>query len=327
MPQFSLIVLSYKSAPHIERCLKALAAQDGDFEIILADNGSGDADYGAIAAQYDGVRFIQNGDNLGFAKGNNQAAQHAKGDWLGFINPDAFVDADWLSAMRSATERNPDISIFTSLQLDAANPNRLDGVGDGMSLFGFPYRMGYGHQRPSDLADSLVFSPCGAAFVIKRSLFEALGGFEESFFCYCEDADLGFRAQLSGQSTVFVADAIMHHIGSASLGVRSDFAILHGYRNRLWLYGRNMPLLALLLTLPFHIVITLIYLLKDVLGGKGAVAVCGLVDGLKGLPSVMTYRQKHHKYARQNRLNTLRSMTFDPIRALRRAIDHRPPQV
>ncbi len=322
MSSFSLITLSYQSGTHTQRCLEALLAQ-GATEIIHADNGSSDIDLRALKARFPSIIQVDNGENLGFAAGMNRAAAQAKGDWLGFINPDAFAESHWLDAMRAAIIACPDTHIFTALQLDADNPTRMDGAGDALTGFGFPYRAGFGQPVPADLQLAEVFAPCGAAFVIHRDLFEALGGFDERLFCYCEDADLGFRARLRGERTVFVPEAIVHHVGSASLGVRSDFALWHGYRNRFWLFVKNMPLVLLVATLPLHIGMTLLMALKDTLKGRAGIVWPALWAGLKGLRPILANRKLIQKTRQISALRLAKTLTWSPLKIARRDPDHR----
>ena len=317
MTTVSIIVLAYKSASTIERCLNALTPFDA--EIILADNGSGDLDFQALTAKYPAVRFLPFTENLGFAAGNNRAAEIATGDWLSFINPDAFADAGWLDAMTAAITAWPYTAIFTSLQLDAADASRMDGAGDGLTFFGFPYRAGFGQPLPAQLAGKSVFSPCGAAFVIRRDLFEQLGGFDERFFCYCEDADLGARARLLGHNCRLVPDAKVAHIGSASTGVRSDFALYHGYRNRLWLYAKTMPLWLLIPTLPIHAGLTLLGAAKDTLNGKGGLVWKALGDALKGMGPILRSRTQIQRERQIGALRLAKVLTWNPLKIIRRS--------
>ncbi|MGZ3304623.1 MAG: glycosyltransferase family 2 protein [Asticcacaulis sp.] len=319
---FSLITLAYNSKPHLRRCLEALSVLDAD--IICTDNGSTDGtDFKALQTEFLHVKFALFGENLGFAAGNNRAANLATGDWLGFINPDAFADANWIEAMRTAINTHPETAIFTSLQVDASDPSRMDGAGDGMSFFGFPFRMGYGRPVPVDLKTARVFAPCGAAFLIRRELWEALGGFDERFFAYCEDADLGFRAQLLGQGCVFVPDARVAHVGSASTGKRSDFALYHGYRNRIWLYAKNMPPALLIATLPVHAALTLIGALKDTLAGRGGVVWRAMADALNGMGPILRERAAIGKTRKISALRLAALLTWNPLIIARRALDHR----
>jgi GT2 family glycosyltransferase len=322
MATFSLIVLAYNSGRYLDRCLSALSVFDA--EIICADNGSTDGtDFAALQAKFPAVQFHPFGENLGFAAGNNRAAAEAAGEWLGFINPDAFADPQWLPVMQAAIAADPEARLFTSLQLDAADPAKLDGAGDAMTFFGFPYRMGFGRPLPADLEPAGVFSPCGAAFLIHRDLWRQLGGFDERFFTYCEDADLGFRAQLLGHACRFVPKACVAHVGSASTSVRSDFALYHGYRNRLWLYLKNMPLTLLIPTLPLHIGLTLLGALNDTRKGRRRTAWRGIVDALSGMGPILKSR---HTIAKSRQISALRLaclLTWNPAKIARRALDHR----
>ncbi|MDC7682768.1 glycosyltransferase family 2 protein [Asticcacaulis sp. BYS171W] len=342
-PRFSLIVLAYQSGGYLERCIEALKAlecapQSGsrfsesgarqtiDFEIILADNGSTDGAPQQVIAKHPDVRFVDNGGNMGFAKGMNQAAGHAKGQWLAFINPDVFVHATWLAQMDAAIEQYPDTRIFTSLQLDPQDQTILDGAGDGMTFFGFPFRMGYRASKPPHIPVSEVFSPCGAAFVIERGLFERLNGFYERFFIYCEDADLGMRARLQGERVLLIPEAKVDHIGSATLGARSDFALYHGYRNRLWMYLKNTPGPVMALTLLPHIGFSLSIALKDVLKGRGTIVGRALREAIFGLGAVWDDRRAIHKKRLLTSFDFLRLLTFSPRLILRRGLDLRSPK-
>jgi N-acetylglucosaminyl-diphospho-decaprenol L-rhamnosyltransferase len=131
------------------------------------------------------------------------------------------------------------VRCFTSLQMVADEPGLMDGAGDVMTSAGIPFRGGYRRRRPADLAEGEVFSACGAATLIDRDLFLGLGGFDERFFCYCEDVDLGYRLRLAGETTLLLPAAVVEHVGSASTGVRSDFSIFHGSRNRIWTFIKN----------------------------------------------------------------------------------------
>ncbi len=139
----------------------------------------------------------------------------------------------------------------------------------------------------------------------------------------CEDADLGFRARLRGERTVFVPGAVVRHVGSASLGVRSDFALWHGYRNRLWLYVKNMPLTLLIPTLPLHIGMVLLLALKDTLKGKAGIVWPALWAGLTGLGPILRDRKLIQKTRQISALRLAKSLTWSPLKIARRDPDPR----
>jgi len=228
----SVIVVAWQSGPDLTRCLSALAGQTlPPLEILLVDNASTDGAPEAAMREVPGIVLVPAGANLGFAAGVNLGARQAQGEWLALINPDAFATPDWLERLLAGAARNPAVACFGCRQAMADAPGRLDGLGDVMSLPGIPYRGGYGLPDPGAVEEGECFSACGGAMLVRRSLFEALGGFDEDLFMYCEDVDLGYRIRLAGGACMVIPDALVDHVGSASTGgAGSDFASFHGAR-------------------------------------------------------------------------------------------------
>jgi N-acetylglucosaminyl-diphospho-decaprenol L-rhamnosyltransferase len=198
-PQVSIVVVVYESGPTLAQCLAAVRAQRfTDYELILVDNASSDRTAQAAATADPAIRLIENAENLGFAAAVNQGAKAARGRWLALLNPDAFAEPDWLAQLVTASQAHPGVHSFTSRQLMAEDPTKLDGLGDVMALAGYPFRGGYTHPDPGHLEPGWVFSACGGAMLVERDLFLRLGGFDERLFCYCEDVDLGYRLRLVG---------------------------------------------------------------------------------------------------------------------------------
>jgi N-acetylglucosaminyl-diphospho-decaprenol L-rhamnosyltransferase len=134
-PVISVVVVAYESGATLSRCLAALRVQTfGDFEVLLVDNGSSDGAPQGAAKADPTIRLIEAGGNIGFAAGNNLAAQQAKGQWLALLNPDAYADPDWLEQLMAATQRWPQIRSFACLQKAADRPGRIDGAGDVLTL-------------------------------------------------------------------------------------------------------------------------------------------------------------------------------------------------
>ncbi|HET6970414.1 MAG TPA: glycosyltransferase family 2 protein [Phenylobacterium sp.] len=265
-PALTVCVIAYNSGPTLRTCLGRLSAQTfRDFETLVIDNASPDPGDSAIAAEFPDVRLIRNTENLGFTGAGNQGARLGRGRWYVLLNPDAYARPDWLAELVAAAERHPQVGSFTSVQLAEDAPGKLDGLGDVMSIFGIPYRGGYLNPDHGQAREGEVFSPCGAAMMIDRRLFLDLGGFDEDFFCYGEDVDLGYRLQLAGRPTLLVPRAIIGHVGSASSGGRkSEFAVFHGTRNRFWVLFKNTPAVLLPLVVPLHLMaLVAIYLRRE----------------------------------------------------------------
>ncbi|MBL8770071.1 MAG: glycosyltransferase family 2 protein [Phenylobacterium sp.] len=269
-PAATVCVIAYNSGPTLRACLQHLGAQAfRDFETLIIDNASPDPGDAAIAEAFvrshAGARLIRNPENLGFTGAGNQGAREGRGRWYVLLNPDAYAEPDWLAGLMAAAGRHPDVRAFTSRQVVAEDPGLLDGLGDVMSITGIPYRGGYLNPDRGQAREGEVFSPCGAAMMIDRELFLRLGGFDEAFFCYGEDVDLGYRLQLAGEPTLLVPAATIRHVGSASTGGRkSEFAVFHGTRNRFWVLFKNTPAPLLPLVVPLHLMaLVLIYLRRE----------------------------------------------------------------
>lgn len=233
--------------------------------------------------------------NRGFAQANNHAAALAVGcEWIALVNPDAFLDDTWFARMLYAARQHPEYACFASRLNIAGASGQVDGLGDAYHVSGLFWREG--HQRPAERCDlSLreVFSPCAAAALYRRDAFLSVGGFDEDFFCYAEDVDLGFRLRLAGHRCLLVPDAVAMHVGSATTGgQRSDFAVYHGHRNLVWAYIKNIPGVLFWLFLPLHLALNLVTVVWFVARGQGRVILAAKRDAVRGVPKVWRKRRE-----------------------------------
>jgi GT2 family glycosyltransferase len=257
------------------------------------DNASTDNSLGVVENRWPEVRVIRMEKNVGFAAANNAAAHVAKGRWLALLNPDAFPAPDWFQALLTACETHPSRYFFASCQIQADNPNLLDGTGDQYSTGGIAWRRHHGRlvDEVPQLMDE-VFSACGASAFYPRDAYLSVGGFDESFFSYLEDIDLGFRLRLSGYRCLYVPQARVFHVGSASLGVNSEFAIYHSLRNLVWVYFKNMPAPYFWKFFPVHLMTSIGYSLYYAFCCCPCVSLRAAKDALLGLPSILDTRKK-----------------------------------
>lgn len=295
-PCFSVLIVNYNSAHVLPAALKSLAAQRySDFEVLVLDNNGDDRPaFEALAkAEYSfPIRFELADCNLGFAAGMNRLAKLAQGEWLATLNPDARADPDWLAAAKVEIDAGYDGDMLASLQLDAGDPNILDGAGDRYSIYGLAWRAGHGQRRESFVLPDDVFSPCGAAAFYHRDRFLELGGYCERFFCYLEDVDLGFRMRRTGGRCKLLKDAIVLHEGGVSSGGKnSDFAVEQGMRNLINLAVRCMPLPWLLFSILFAPLTLGLLLVRHMSRGQGGAALKGLCCGLKDVPAAKAERR------------------------------------
>ena len=297
----AVLIVNWNGGELLTRCLESVHAQQRRPDrIIVVDNASTDDSLSRASDALRGVELIRLPSNVGFAKANNLAARAAGGcDALALLNPDAVAQPEWLHTLMNEMERNPAAAGFASRMLLASTPQYLDGAGDSYHVSGRAWRNGHGQplqQWPG--TDGEVFGPCAAAALYRREAFDEVGGFDEQYFCYFEDVDLAFRMRLRGHRFFYVHAAIVHHVGSALSGYRSDFAVYHGERNAVWTFVKDMPAPLFWLYLPQHVALNCAALLYYPWRGQGRVVLRAKVDALRGLRIVLA-RRKLVQRARQ----------------------------
>ncbi|MFU8787385.1 MAG: glycosyltransferase family 2 protein [Methylobacter sp.] len=289
----TVIIVNWNGGDLLRRCLSHLQMQSyPPRRILLMDNGSSDGS-AQLAAQAPGVTVRYLNDNLGFAAANNRALDECDTEWVALLNPDALPDKDWLLNLMKATEQHPAISVFGSKQMQLETPDKIDGKGDIYHISGLLWRDGYGKtQSGSGDVGQAIFSPCACAAFYRLSVLKQVGGFDEDFFCYVEDVDLGFRLQLNNYPARYVPEATVYHAGSASTGgQRSDFSIYHGHRNMVWAFVKNMPGILFWLLLPLHAALNIVSVLYFSRQGQANIIVKAKKDALNGLPNMWRKRR------------------------------------
>lgn len=295
----SVIVVNWNGEQFLERCLAALMVQTvSPHEIILVDNASSDRSVD-IVRRFPSVRLMLQDWNTGFARGNNLAIKAAseESEWIALINPDAFAEPRWLEALLMAAECNPAFDVFGSKLINAADPTMLDGAGDVYHVSGRVWRMARGIPvKAAANNECEVFSPCAAAALYRRSALREIGGFDEDYFCYVEDVDLGFRLRLAGYRCLYAPQSVAHHVGSGTTGGQhGDFALYHGHRNLVWTFVKDMPGVLLWLLLPLHLTLNLLSIIWFALRGRGRVIWRAKRDALLGLAKMWRKRQQVQK--------------------------------
>ncbi len=254
-PIATIIVVTYNSARWLARQRAALEAQtETRWRLVVFDNASRPDERPKASDLAAGGTVIQSEQNIGFAAGNNAAADDADTPYLVFLNPDAFPEPGWLAALVTAAERFPHAVAIGSTQIRAGHPDVFDGTGDVLHASGLAYRSNYGKKRRAVPPLSDTFAACAAAMLVRQEAFEAVGGFDESYFAYFEDVDLCFRLRLAGGVVLQSPDAVVAHVGGGAGNERSGFADFHGARNRMRTFVKCMPAALLWPLLPVHLV-------------------------------------------------------------------------
>lgn len=239
----SVVIVSWNGREDLRHCLGALRHQsDTAFDIIVVDNGSSDDTLAMLQRDFPEVRVIAVGRNTGFAAGCNRGIEAADADWVATLNPDTRAEADWIAEMkRHAAEAEDDVGMLASHLLFLDQPGIINSR--GLSLT----RSAQGVDRDYDQPDGgsyrvdSVFCPTAGAAFYRRDMLDGVRGphgyFDETFFMYGEDLDLGWRCRLAGWAAQYVPTAVVHHRFQASARQRgANFAAQQVRRNRLrWL--------------------------------------------------------------------------------------------
>lgn len=192
----SIIIVGYNSLSDLPRCLASLQedmAQED--EVIVVDNASQDGTPQAIREHFPWVRVLCSPENVGFGAANNLAAAQARGEYLAFLNPDTTAEPGWLEALIAALEDDPSAGLATPKILLMQDPQRINTCGNDIHISGLTLCRGMGEPSAAFSQLETVSAVSGAAFVVRRALFEAIGGFDPLFFMYMEDTDLSLRAR------------------------------------------------------------------------------------------------------------------------------------
>jgi GT2 family glycosyltransferase len=287
-----VIVLNWNGARWLDRCLTALTRQQGcAFEVVVVDNASTDGSAEIVRDRFPECRVVALDANVGFAAGNNAGARDATVPYLVFLNNDTEVQPGWLAALAAAVERDAQIGLVTSHIVFMDRPDLVDSAGDGYLRCGAAFKHRHGQPLEGRSGELEVFGACGAGFLIRRELFERLGGFDEDYFMVYEDVDLSYRARLLGATCVLARSAVVKHAGSGSLGRMSPRAVYYGQRNLEWTWIKNSPAPLLWRSLPAHVLYDLAGFAGYARAGQLGAWVRGKLAALAELPAVLRKRR------------------------------------
>ena len=248
-------------------CLRSLESQTFDkFEVIVVDNS------GARRAHTENprVRILANDRNVGFGAAINQAVHASHTPYVATLNDDAVAHPRWLEALVAAAEARPDAGMCAS-QVLLAGSGRLDSAGMLIAADGSSKQRGHEQSRDQFDRSTEALCPSGSAALYRRKMLDQIGLFDESFFLYCEDTDLGLRARRAGWECAYVPAAVVEHRYSHSAGRATPLKAYYVERNRLFTAIKNLPLPMLLLA-PFASIGRYFWHLFAILEGRGKLA-------------------------------------------------------
>lgn len=248
----SIVVVTHNSEKDINSCLQNLLKTNyPKLEIIVIDNKSTDKTKEIISRDFPEVILIKNSKNFGFAKGSNQGIKKTMNELIAVINPDTLVTTDWLIPLSEAISKK-DIAICQPKILLTKKRRLINSNGKTTHFLGFEWLTDYlKPDLPMNPHEITSFS--GACFLVKKEIFNNLGGFDNDFFMYYEDGDFSWRLRLAGYKILVISESVVYHDYKyipdlKNKDIKRKFYLLE--RNRLMMILKNYSLRTLILISP-----------------------------------------------------------------------------
>lgn len=253
----SIIIVNWNGEHFLYDCFRSLKTQTfKNFEIIFVDNGSNDnsvlvskklsIDLGLP------LKSVILSANKGFTGGNIEGLKHCSGEYIALLNNDTIATKRWLEALTMAMDSHPELGICAS-KLIVAGENVIDSAGDGYSTFGRAFKRGEGNPPHDFSIKEYVFGACAGAALYRRRMLNEIGFFDDDFFILFEDADINFRAQLSGWKCLYVPEAVVYHKVGGTLKNHGGAESYYAVRNDKLVKIKNIPLSIIFCKMPFLI--------------------------------------------------------------------------
>lgn len=279
----TVVIPNYNGKHFLKACLDSLAAQRyRDFETLIVDNASSDGSIEFIEENYKNVTLMKMDKNYGFCGGVNIGIKAANTEYVLLLNNDTEVDENFVEYMVKAIEKSDKIFSVSSRMVNFYKRDIMDDAGDSYNLLGWGAQRGVGQPNRRYDKACKVFSACGGAAIYRKSVFEEMGYFDENHFAYLEDIDVGYRAKTRGYINTYEPKAVVYHVGSGTTGSKyNSFKVRMAARNNVYVIYKNMPLLQLLINLPFLAVGYIIKMIFFARKGFAKEYYSGLFEGIK----------------------------------------------
>ncbi len=254
MYKASVVIPNYNGEKYIDECMNALRKQrEQSFEVILVDNASEDKSIAAFEAYNDlNIRTITLDENYGFSRAVNEGIKASESEYVILLNNDTHVGKNFVGALVDAMDEDDNIFSAQAHMLQYSDRTITDSAGDYFCALGWGFSRGKDEKASKFTERRDVFSSCAGAAIYRKSVFETIGYFDEVFFAYLEDMDIGYRAKLHGYRNVFIPEAKVLHVGSGSSGSRyNEFKTKLAARNSMLVMYKNFAGWQFLVNIPF----------------------------------------------------------------------------
>lgn len=296
----TVVIPNYNGRNYLQDCLTSLLEGSEVPAIIVVDNGSADESAAMVKEKFPMVKLIALPENRGFSAAVNIGIREAGTEYVFLLNNDTVVLKDTIEELEAAMERHPKAFSVAAKMLQMKNPELIDSAGDFYCASGWAFARGKDRKNEAFSKETSVFSACAGAALYRKAVFNEIGDFDENHFAYLEDIDVGYRAKIYGYRNYYAPASVVLHAGSGSSGSRHNkFKVDLSSRNSIYLIYKNMPVLQVLLNLPFLLLGYLVKILFFLKKGLGADYMKGLGKGFrlafsgKGREHKVKFSMKH----------------------------------
>lgn len=281
--EVSVIIPNFNGLAYLEGVLSSLERQSmKNFEVILVDNGSTDGSCAFVASQYSWVHIIELSENFGFSRAVNEGIRAARAPYVLLLNNDTEVEPDFLKEMVEGIQRHKKAFSCQAKMIQFHDRDKMDDGGNYYCALGWAFAEGKGKAAEYYDKEKKIFSSCAGAAIYRKKIFEKIGYFDDEHFAYLEDLDVGYRARIYGYENWYIPGAVVYHVGSGTSGSRyNQFKIRYSSRNNIYMIYKNMPLLQIILNLPFLLVGFGMKILFFCLKGYGREYLAGIKNGFQ----------------------------------------------
>lgn len=252
LPFVSVVIVNFNGQNYLKQCLDTLLNTSyADFEVVIVDNASTDQSLTKIEsfASDPHVKVVKNQQNAGHAKGCNIGAQVATGEYLVFLDSDIeFEEKNWLSELVNVMEKDHTIGIAQAKIVLAQNKQKLEYVCLNVDALG-SWSATYGFDQNRFETNFELMAASSGCCIVRKQVFDQIGGFDDDYFIYDDDTDLSFRARLLGYRVMFVSSSIVVHRGGVLRGVSGQL-LFHSSKNRFYTLLKNYELKNVLWRFP-----------------------------------------------------------------------------
>lgn len=295
--EVSVVIPNFNGIAFLDSVLASLEGQTlNNFEVILVDNGSTDGSCSFVTANYPWVHLIELSENFGFCGAVNAGIRAAKAPYVLLLNNDTEVKEDFVEEMLAAIRRHKNAFSCGARMVQYHDRDKLDDVGNYYCALGWSFARGRGKDIHAYETEDRIFSACAGAAIYCKKILEKIGYFDEEHFAYLEDTDIGYRARIYGYENWYAPKAIVYHVGSGTSGSRyNQFKTRYSSRNNIYLIYKNMPLLQIILNLPFLVAGFLVKFLFFAVKGMGKEYAAGIKNGfsISMKNKKVPFRMKH----------------------------------